>query len=219
MLAPVVRTESAIRGAAPGPEPWTMNEAGVGAILRRHLGERRTRRRHAARATPWQPPQTGGRADATQVRRGADHLPIRNHRGARARQRAIPAQPPAVGRIKHLPSPDQPMHSGCGTRSRTGILRSWCSATSQFFSGDLSKSVHWTATAPWGRSGPIWACAVNVLARFRHEGTSSKFRAPARPAPPPSIAVISSAHWPVATAPGICANPASSSTETAPMSV
>src|SRR5436853_1530579 len=49
------------------------------------------------------------------------------------------------------------------------------------FRSDLSKSVHWTATAPGGRSGPTSACASSVAARSWQQGSSSRFREPARP--------------------------------------
>jgi hypothetical protein len=84
-----------------------------------------------------------------------------------------------AARREPLACRDQPRHSGCWTRSRTGMLRSWCSDTSQLVSGVFEKAVHWTATVLEGRCRAISGLDRTLCARFRHHANSRSARNPA----------------------------------------
>jgi hypothetical protein len=196
MAPPLVRRGSAAHGAVPWPGPWTTREEGARALRERHLDVqgRRARRCWWRRAVAASTERRPCRCDPGTMRSG----PLSVVQLSRCTRKAVSVCSTATGGWTYrTPSfTHQPLHSGCGTRSWTGILRSWCSATSQFLSADLSKSVHCTATAPRGSKESSAAWLLRYVASLWQAAKSRTFREPARSERELSRAESNSTHSP-----------------------
>jgi hypothetical protein len=96
-------------------------------------------------------------------------------------------------------------------RSRTGTVRSWCQATSQFAAGDLSNNVARTQEQPHPSAGSTKARNVALRARSRTAGRTRPRRSPAAP-PACSAANLDASRWRCAspTTTSVVANPSRS---------
>ncbi|SFF77348.1 hypothetical protein SAMN05518865_104269 [Duganella sp. CF458] len=133
--------------------------------------------------------------------------PSSAQQGSRCRRTATICSNKPDGGCAYQPSSlhDHPRKTGSSTRSCTGILKSWCTGTSQFTEPDFSKEVHWTATWPTGSTACNQGEQRRESASSAHQACDSNVRDPALPRA--RICAAYRAHCPASATPGMTANP------------